>query len=239
MFGTGFKFVVVSDDMSKQLVFLGCPAAKIMENPYGFDTRIFRQDEPAKNNKQLIFVGRFTEKKAPDVLITAFYYVLGHVPEARLIMIGHGKLYKKLVRQIHDLGIEKSVTLMGFRTQEVVIEEMQRSMVYVQHSITASNGDSEGSPVSIIEAAGCGLPVVSTKHAGITKSVIHGKTGYLVDEGDWKAMGQYMIKLLNDPELASNMGKEGRQHILQNFNIETQMQKLRDVLKEGSQVNRQ
>jgi glycosyltransferase involved in cell wall biosynthesis len=52
------------------------------------------------------------------------------------------------------------------------------------HSLVAPDGDSEGSPVSVMEAQLCGLPVVTTHHAGITEVVREGETGLLVDEGD-------------------------------------------------------
>jgi colanic acid/amylovoran biosynthesis glycosyltransferase len=237
LFKLGYHFIVVSEDMKDQLIKLGCREEKIKEIPCGFDTKIFKQVEPGNNGQQLIFVGRFTEKKAPDLLVLSFNYALKIVPEARLVMIGQGELLKKVQRLIVNLGIEKSVELLGSRSPEVVIEEMNKSRAYVQHSRIASNGDSEGSPVSIIEAAGSGLPIISTRHAGIKETVIHDKSGFLVDEGDWESMGKYMILLLRNPELASVMGIRGRQHILQNFDIDQQMHKLRELFSEAKNVN--
>jgi colanic acid/amylovoran biosynthesis glycosyltransferase len=237
LFGNAYRVVVVSHDMADQLKALGCPPDKIIEIPCGFDTKFFKPVDPLSSNKQLLFVGRFTEKKAPGVLISAFHFVLQHVPDARLIMIGTGELYLNVVLQIEKLGISNSIELLGIKSPEEVMAEMGKARAYVQHSRVSENGDSEGSPVSIIEAAGCGLPVISTKHAGIKESVIHGKTGYLVEEGDWKKMGEYMIMLLNDPELAYQLGKEGRNHILQNFNMEKQMKELLGLLKSATTQN--
>ena len=123
--------------------------------------------------------------------------------------------------------------VLGWQNPEEVAHRMQQARAYVQHSIFAPNGDSEGSPNSIIEAAGCGLPIVSTRHAGIKESVIEGVTGYLVDEGDWQGMGEYMIKLLNDPELAEKMGQAGRLHILEHYDVEQQMEKLQEILEKA------
>jgi colanic acid/amylovoran biosynthesis glycosyltransferase len=230
MFNTAASFVVVSHDMKEQLVKLGCPANKIVEIPCGFDSTVFEQVKPEKNGNQLIFVGRFTEKKGPLLLVDAFNYALQSFPDATLVMIGDGELYHKVAKRIKELHIERSVKLLGKRTPSDVNAKMKQSRAYVQHSLTAHNGDSEGSPVSIIEAAGSGLPVISTSHAGIKESVIDGKTGFLVPEGDWESMGIRIIELLQDPKLAGEMGREGRKHIMQDFEINRQMDKLRQLL---------
>ena len=53
---------------------------------------------------------------------------------------------------------------------------MQHARAFVQHSVTAADGDSEGTPVSILEAGAAGLPVVSTRHAGIPEGVVKGSS---------------------------------------------------------------
>ena len=111
---------------------------------------------------------------------------------------------------------------------------MQQSRAFVQHSLVPKSGDSEGTPVSIMEASATGLPVVSTKHGGIVDAVIHGKTGFLVDEGDVDGMAECIYLLLTDGKLANEMGRNGREHVTQNFNIETTTRKLRDVLERYS-----
>ena len=118
----------------------------------------------------------------------------------------------------------------GVVNHEEVAKLMQQSRVFVQHSIVPSSGDSEGTPVGIIEAGASGLPVVSTRHGGITDAVIDGKTGFLVDEGDIDGMSDYMCRLLTTPELAVEMGKCAREHIAKNFDLEVSINNLRALL---------
>lgn len=94
-------------------------------------------------------------------------------------------------------------------------------MALIQHSVTAVDGDMEGTPVIILEAAGAGLPIISTKHAGIQDVVIHGSTGFLVDEVAVKEMADFMIKILQEPDLARKMGDAGKQFIANNFTLKT------------------
>jgi glycosyltransferase involved in cell wall biosynthesis len=107
---------------------------------------------------------------------------------------------------------------------------MQQSGIFVQHSLVPESGDSEGTPVSILEAGASGMPIVATKHGGIVDAVLHDETGFLVEEGDVEGMAEYMYLLLSDSELANQLGQQGRKHVNQNFNIEDSIRNLKDVL---------
>ena len=84
--------------------------------------------------------------------------------------------------------------------------------------------------MGILEAGAAGLPVVGTMHAGIVDAVVHGRTGFLVKEGDIDAMAEYMSQLLMNPELALEMGKRAREHISRNFSIEDSISNLRAII---------
>ena len=230
LFQTASKIIAVSNDMAEQLKSLGAPGDKIVINPYGVNNKLFTQCNPAANKNILIFVGRFTAKKAPDLLLKAFHKATLKFPDAILIMVGQGELTQLVNECVSSLKLENNVKVMAWQPPELVAAEMQSARAYVQHSKFAENGDGEGTPNSILEASCSGLPVISTRHAGIKEAVIHEKTGYLVDEGDWEAMGEYMIKLLSDPVLASEMGDAARAHVLKNYDINKQMDKLLSIL---------
>jgi len=230
MFEKATYIIAVSKDMQNQLIKLGAPADKVILRPYGVDTKMFTDAKPSTSEKILIFVGRFTSKKDPVSLLKAFNHAKQSVPDAQLVMIGKGELHQLVLKTIKDLNLQDFVDILGWQKPEEIARQMQLARAYVQHSVFAPSGDSEGSPVAIIEAAGSGLPVISTRHAGIKESVIEGITGYLVDEGDWKGMGENMVKLLNDAELAGKMGEAGRQHILENYNVENQMAQIKQLL---------
>ena len=126
--------------------------------------------------------------------------------------------------------MEHTVDFKGQVRHEEVASLMRQSRVFVQHSLVPSSGDSEGTPVTVIEASASALPVVSTRHAGIVDTVIHAETGFLVDEGDIDGMADYISQLLSNPELAVEMGSRARTYACQNFDIEGSIQKLKDIL---------
>ena len=97
---------------------------------------------------------------------------------------------------------------------------MRKARMFVQHSNVAPDGDSEGSPVAIMEAQLSGLPVVATFHAGIPEIVAQNITGFLVDEGDVNGMANAMAKLVLDPGMASEMGANGQSRVSNNFTLD-------------------
>lgn len=226
------KIIVVSEKMRNDLLHLGADSQKIINIPYGVDTSLFIGADPLNAEKKLIFVGRFTEKKAPDYLIMAFQKVLEKHPDAKLIMIGDGHLLEKCIKLAKSLDIVNKISFPGKKVHKEVIQELKESRIYIQHSMTAPNGDSEGTPNTILEASSMGLPIVSTRHAGIIDAVIENKTGFLVNEGDWEKMADKICNLLDDPLLCKKFGEAGRKHIETNYAIKTQCQLLEKTLLE-------
>jgi len=230
MFDYCTSLVVVSDDMKNQLIELGANQDKIHKIPYGIDSNKFSGALPENNPPIFIFVGRFTAKKAPILTLKAFAKVVELIPEAKLIMVGSGELFDETVNLANKLELQKQVEFAGVQNPESVAKYLKSARCFVQHSVRSENGDSEGLPNTILEACASGLPVVSTKHAGIKEAVIHGETGFLCEEGDFVAMSEYMLKLGNNPKLAGEMGKNASIFVKNNYNLDGQIQKLRNLI---------
>jgi glycosyltransferase involved in cell wall biosynthesis len=87
---------------------------------------------------------------------------------------------------------------------------MSEADIFFQHSMTdPQTGDEEGLPVAILEAMAHGLPVVSTRHAGIPEAVLEEVTGYLVNEGENALMAERLATLARDIDLRQRMGEQG------------------------------
>lgn len=222
--------IAVSEEMKKRLLIAGAVPEKLVLIPYGVDINKFSPIESNIEKNTFLAVGRFAGKKGPMYTIRAFSKVLLRFPNAKLVMVG-GKtgLYDECEKLVTALGIQNSVEFTGILNSEQVAQKMSEALAFVQHSLTASNGDMEGTPLGILEASASALPVVSTLHGGIKEAIIHNETGYLVEEKDENAMAEFMIKLLEDPERAKQMGLNGRKHISQNYHQETQIRKIYDL----------
>jgi len=125
------------------------------------------------------------------------------------------------------------IPFLGVITPEFYRELLSNSLAFVQHSITADNGDMEGTPVALSEASIAGLPVISTFHAGIPDVIVHGKTGLLSHEHDVEDMANNMLQVLNDKELAKKMGASGKQYMRENFSLDKHIKILQNLLEQA------
>ena len=150
--------------------------------PSGVDVRRFRPAEKIPGS--FLAVGRFVEKKAPLLTLKSFAEATRNVPSARLTMIGDGPLLDNAKALAAELGAADRVIFPGAQPHEAVRDELARTQYFLQHSITAADGNTEGLPTAIQEAMAAGCITISTRHAGIPEAVDEGVTGYLVDEHD-------------------------------------------------------
>jgi glycosyltransferase involved in cell wall biosynthesis len=170
-------------------------------------------------------------------LVRSFAKVLQEAPQSRLVRVGDGELLLGVQSLAKDLGVAERIEFKMALAHEDVCTLMQQSGCFVQYSVRAGNGDSEGTPVAVMEAMMMGLPVVATAHAGIKDIIEYGKTGLLVDEYDVNAMAQAILRIVREPELAKRLGKEARYFALQNLAMSKSIEKLSQIL--GSSVEDQ
>lgn len=234
LFAYASYLIAVSEEIKVKLISYGAPADKIVVIPCGVDIAKFRPNETSKKENQFLAVGRFAVKKGPLHTIKAFYQVVRKYPEAKLIMAGSkGGLYSECEALVKELNLTESVSFTGILSPKEIALLMQTSIAFVQHSITAPNGDMEGTPVSIMEASASQLPVISTEHGGIKDAVVHNKTGFLVAEEDVDGMASYMLRLYENREEAKTMGIAARQHIEHFYLQSKQIEKIK-VLAEST-----
>jgi len=230
LFRQAAAVVAVSSDMVDQLASLGADPDRLHLNPCGVDPDAFSPDGPRSDRPIFLAVGRFVEKKAPHLTILAFKQVADALPDARLLMVGDGPLLGACRILVQALDLEGRVIFRGSLPHAKVAEAMRAATCFVQHSVRTPEGDSEGNPVAVLEAAASGLPVVATRHAGIAESVVDGETGFLVAEGDVDGMAEGMRRLASDPELARRMGEAGRARVQAQYSLDGSIRGLAGIL---------
>ena len=225
------SYVIAVDSFSAaQLIALGLPKKKLLRLGLGIDLNLFAQTLPAANPPHFFAIGRLVDKKAPLLTLLAFAKVLQTYPEAKLQLGGSGILYDACFQLVKALRLEHAVEFLGVLTPQEVVHKMQHSKAFVQHSVHTTYGDSEGTPVAILEAMACGLPVISTMHNGIGDTITHNVDGYLVPEFDVDSMAVGMCKVLKDGELANRLGAAARQKIATDFELQETIEKLHKIL---------
>ncbi len=232
MFDYASAIVVVSSKMKNNLMLLGAHKEKLFLNGYGVNLSKFKFQKRVKREEvfKVFAVGRFVDKKAPYILILSIQKIIQKIPEIQFNFAGDGYLFETCSRLVKGLKLENNIHLLGAVEHSEIIRMMSDSDVYIQHSVEAFDGDSEGLPNSILEAAASGVPIVSTAHAGISDVLVHRENALLVEENDLDAMAEAIIEVYENFDMAQNLAFNARKTIESNHELNYTLDKLKNIL---------
>jgi len=210
-------YIPVSRDLQRWLrERVGIPEQKNLLINNGVDTDAFHPAPAARDGEFVIgTVGRVQDVKDHAGLVDAFLHLRAMVPEhahrLRLAIVGDGPLLPALKAKVAAAGIQDCVRLPGARND--VAQLMQGFSVFALSSIA------EGTPVTLLEAMACGLPVVATRVGGIPDTVVDGHTGRLVAPKDPAALAESLAAYVRQPELIEQHGAAARERAERHYSI--------------------
>jgi glycosyltransferase involved in cell wall biosynthesis len=173
----------------------------------------------ADNHFTLLSVGRLVAKKGYGDLLEA----LSHLPESldwRFIHIGGGELRRGIEARAKRLGLDDRIEWRGKRAHGDVIAAMRSSDLFVLPSVIADDGDRDGLPNVLMEAASQKLPILSTDLSAIPEFIENGVHGTLVPPGDPKALAEAIVALAADPARSATMAKAAYERLRARFGME-------------------
>ncbi len=151
----------------------------------------------------IVCVANFRPEKGHDVLLDAFVIVRRHIPDARLVLVGHGELQDEVEARIRSLRLSGSVHITGFVPQ--VWPYLADADVFAIASASEAYG------IAIAEAMAASLPVVASNVGGIPELVVPGVTGELFPPGDTSALAEHLVRVLTSSELRERMSTAARE----------------------------
>lgn len=166
-------------------------------------------------------VGALFPVKGQRYLIEAFRIVRMKKAKVHLVILGEGQERESLEQEAQRLGIGDSVHLLGFRTD--VLAMLPQMDVFTLPSL------SEGLPLALLEAMAAMRPVVVTRVGGMPELVEDGKTGLLVPPGDASALAASLLRFLENPDWAAQLGKAGRDTIASRFSHDAMVEKYQEI----------
>jgi glycosyltransferase involved in cell wall biosynthesis len=186
-----------------------------------------KPDHDSQKTPLLGLVGRLSPWKGQHIFLEAAAEVRKHFPEARFQIIGSAMFgeeeYEAKVRKLCEtLGLSDCVEFTGYRKDVPALIGQLDILVHA-----STTGEPFGQVV--VEGMVAGKPVVATNGGGVPEIVQDGVTGWLVPMGESAPMAEAILRLLQDPERAAQMGTAGRQRVLENFTIELTAQRVQEV----------
>jgi len=217
------RFIPVSEDLNRWLGgVVRIPAAKTLFIKNGVDTDAYAPggtpaaDSPWTHDDIVIgTVARIQDVKNHRALVAAFAQLRDRLPDLasrlKLSIVGDGPLLPAVREQVAALGLQDAVWLPGARAD--IADILHTFSVFALPSLA------EGTPVSMLEAMACGLPVVASRVGGIPEVVDEGMQGLLVPVGDVDALTDALARYAQDAGLRAAHGGAGRARVEERFSL--------------------
>ena len=204
----------------------------IQVTPFGVDTSLFKRNEYADKIQDFVVgnVKALSPKYGIDVLIKAFKVVVDrnlNLP-LKLVIVGDGPNKLEYMNLVSSLKIDDKVEFKG-RIPNNQLTDVYNSFS-VSVSVSVSNSESFG--VVAVEAMACECPVITSDADGFTEVVENGRTGFIVPKRDINATADAIQKFINNPLLRNEMGRKGRERVLNLFDWEDNVTTMVNIYKE-------
>jgi glycosyltransferase involved in cell wall biosynthesis len=215
----GDLFLCASNFIRERLLGMGFPPGRTRVHYIGVDCGAITPREVAEETQVILHVARLEAVKGTEYLIRAFAAVAAVHRSARLVIIGDGKLRRRLEALAGACGVAARVDFLGAMPHAEVLGWMRRAAMLVLPSVRTATGRVEGLGMVMLEAAASGVPGIGSRLGGIPEGIADGETGFLVPERDPEALAKRINALLADPELRQRMGKAARRRVEQQFDL--------------------
>lgn len=178
---------------------------------------------------RFITIGRAVAKKGFDDLLAALALLPAEL-NWRLVHIGGGEMLAALKAQAEKLGLAARIEWRGAQAQDAVIAALREADLFVLPSKQAENGDRDGLPNVVMEAASQALPIVATDFAGIPEFVRHGCEGLLLRPSDVTALAKALAGLARDPQWRAKLGAAAFDRLQTEFSAQAGLERVHRAL---------
>ncbi len=227
--GNARKIIITQPNYIQTSPFLKKYSEKVEVIPCGVDTDLFRPIEGTKSTNTIFFLSvldEFHRYKGLDYLLQAVNKVKSQIPDVKLIIGGQGKLQEYYRNITIRLGLEHNVEFHGFIRPDKIVEYYSNSNVFVLPSVSSTQ---EGFGMVLLEALACGIPVISTEIVGIAQDVVDSNSGIVVTPRNVDQLSSAIIQLLDNADLAKNMGASGRKLVSKKYTWRNVAEKVEEL----------
>lgn len=190
------------------------------------DGSLFRSHFNIKGD-MLLYVGRMASNKGLDVLVKAAAQV-SKQRDVTCVFVGEDEGYKEPAMKLaRKLGIEKNVLFTGHIKDNALFNSS-----FAACDVLVLPSEYEAFGIVLLEAMACEKPCIGSRVGGVPEVILEGKTGYIVEFGDHKAIADHALTILSDKEKARTMGKTGRKRVEDNFTWTKVVDQIEEVYRE-------
>lgn len=219
----------ISHFTRSQLMMLSHPSHwdKLEVSRLGIDPAIFtpRPFREKPDPIEILCIGRLVPEKGQSILIKAVAHLIDKGHKLRLRLVGDGSERERLEEQVKQLGVTEQVILEGSVNQDRIRTFYNQADIFVLASFA------EGLPVVLMEAMSMEIPCVTTNITGIPELITSGNDGILVAASDVNGLANAIALLMDKPNLRHKIGKEGRQRVLEHYELQKNTERLANIFR--------
>lgn len=212
------KILVLSKDFKNALIELGLDEDKIGLTSTMVESKLYYPRNKTFNKPyNILFCSRIAKDKGPNELIEAIPRVIGNEEDVNFIFMGDGPELENLKRKAKKMDIEKYVTFTGYKTGEEKYDIYKKS-----HLFAFPTYHGEGFPNVALEAMAAGLPIITTRNAGLKRLIEDGKNGFFLSSmpSDPEEIAENIVELIENPDLMEEMSELNMQEAKSKYNVE-------------------
>jgi L-malate glycosyltransferase len=190
--------------------------------PFGVDIDKFI---PSEINQEIFTVGTIKSIESHngiDVIIDAAKILVHdmNLSDIQFLIVGKGNLLEKMKEKCKKYSLDKNITFTGHILHKEIVKYFQKLSIFIAVSTQESFG------VSILEAASCGIPAITSNVGGLPEVNKNLKTGYIIEANNEKMLSEKIIKLYYNDKLRKEMGKKARKTVIEKFDWNQNLEKM-------------
>jgi len=239
--------IAVSNNTKELVQSVGVPENKIEVVYNGVENYMLSEERDVKaineiknkygisdEGKVLVTIARVLPRKGQDTVIKALPTVLKEYSELKYIVIGDGRYKEKFSDLAKELGVSDKVIFTGGVSHDEAINYFDLCDIFIMPN-RFWNNKIEGLPNALIEASARGKPLIAGNHGGSKEAVINNETGFLVDPESVDDVARAILLILKDEKLGPEMGKLGRENIINKHTEQAMITNYISAIRKASQ----
>ena len=187
------------------------------------DPKPIREEFKLGDAPVIVSVARLAPNRGHELLLSGFRRLLAGLADARLLLVGKGETRPRLEQLVAELGLAERVIFTGYRDRDLP------AVLASADCFALMAAGSDDSCRAALEAMAAGLPVVARRVGALPETVLHGETGFLLDDDTPDGVATALARVLADRERGRAMGLAGRRRVQEVFSPERSVETVERV----------
>lgn len=200
--------------------------------PFGVDINYFKSDQKEPSNFTVGTIKSIEDHNGIECIIDAAKIIKqNYDKEIDFVIVGKGTLMNRMIKRVDDYDLKSNIKFLGFINHDQIVDHYNKLSIFVAVSLRESFG------VSILEAASCSVPSITSNIGGLIEVNLHTKTGRVIEPNNPEQLANEIIYFYENEEIRKKMGNIARRRVEKHFNWNDNVSQMLDIYKSTLKIN--